>query len=88
MVVPNAFSPNGDGANDYFWLEYRMIREFEIIIYDRWSNQIYTSNDPNFRWDGTVNGQPAPEGVYVYVIKGKTVDDTAVQLGGNVILMR
>lgn len=88
VVVPNAFSPNGDGANDYFWLEYRMIREFEIIIYDRWSNQIYTSNDPAFRWDGTVNGQPAPEGVYVYVIKGKTVDDTAVQLGGNVILMR
>jgi len=88
VVVPNAFSPNGDGVNDFFSLEYRYIQEFEIVIYDRWGNQVYRSNNPSFRWDGNVSGQPSPEGTYVYIIKGKAVDDTPVQLGGNVILIR
>lgn len=88
VFVPNAFSPNGDGVNDYFSLEYRLIDEFVIVIYDRWGNQVYTSFDPKFHWDGTANSVPAPDGTYVYVIKGKGKDGTPVSLGGNVILIR
>lgn len=88
VFVPNAFSPNGDGVNDYFSLEYRLISEFTIVIYDRWGNQVYTSNDLKFKWDGTTNGQPNPDGTYVYIIKGKAADGSAVQVGGNVILIR
>lgn len=88
VFVPNAFSPNGDGVNDYFQLEYRLINEFSIVIYDRWGNQVYNSNDLKFRWDGTTNGIPNPDGTYVYVINGKASDGSAVQVGGNVILIR
>lgn len=88
VFVPNAFSPNGDGVNDFFALEYRLIDEFLIVIYDRWGNQVYTSTDLKFRWDGTTNGAPNPDGTYVYVIKGKAADGAAVQVGGNVILIR
>ncbi len=88
VFVPNAFSPNGDGVNDYFSLEYRLINEFAIVIYDRWGNQVYNSTDLKFRWDGTTNGIPNPDGTYVYVINGKASDGSAVQVGGNVILIR
>jgi len=89
VVVPNAFSPNGDGVNDFFSLAYKLIDQFQIVIYDRWGNEVYTSNDPNFLWDGvSLQGGPSQEGTYVYVINGTTTDGSAVRLGGNVILIR
>ncbi|NBV14892.1 MAG: gliding motility-associated C-terminal domain-containing protein, partial [Sphingobacteriia bacterium] len=83
------FSPNGDGVNDFFSLAYKLIDQFQIVIYDRWGNEVYTSNDPNFLWDGvSLQGGPSQEGTYVYVINGTTTDGSAVRLGGNVILIR
>jgi len=88
LVAPNAFSPNGDGVNDYFSISHRYIHSFTVKIFDRWGNLIYTSDNPNFRWDGSLNGQPLPESAYVFTVFGVAADGTPVELSGSVTLIR
>lgn len=67
IFAPNAFSPNGNAVNEqYFVFPNDYIGQFQIFIYNRWGEIIYTSQDKNFRWDGTFNSLPAPPGVYAY----------------------
>jgi len=88
IVAPNAFSPNGDGQNDFFTITLRNILKFDIMIYDRWGNLLYQSQDPGFKWDGTVNNIPLPEGVYVYVITALSTLDDNMELNGSITLVR
>ena len=74
MTVPNVFTPNGDGVNDEFRVVYRSIKEFTIWVYNRWGHLVYKSNDPAKGWDGTINGRPAAEGAYYYVIRALGTD--------------
>lgn len=77
LVVPNVFTPNGDGANDEFRVAYRSIKEFECCVYNRWGHLVYRWNDPAKGWDGTINGRPASEGAYFYVIRALGTDASA-----------
>lgn len=72
FFVPNAFTPDGDGINDTFFGKGEYIEDFEMYIFDRWGENIFTSNSMNNSWDGTYRGseQPKPD-VYVYKIKVK-----------------
>jgi gliding motility-associated-like protein len=74
LSVPNTFTPNGDGANDEFRVSYRSIKEFHIWVYNRWGHLVYESSDPAKGWDGNVNGRPASEGAYYYVIRALGTD--------------
>ena len=74
LNVPNVFTPNGDGTHDEFRVVYRSIKEFHIWIYNRWGHLVYKSNDPAKGWDGTINGRPAAEGAYYYVIRALGTD--------------
>lgn len=74
LIVPNVFTPNGDGANDEFRVCYRSIVEFDCWIYNRWGHLVYHWSDPAKGWDGTINGRPAAEGAYFYVIRAKGAD--------------
>ena len=77
LVVPNVFTPNGDGANDEFRVAYRSIKEFECCVYNRWGHLVYRWNDPAKGWDGNINGRPASEGAYFYVIRALGTDASA-----------
>lgn len=69
FYVPNAFTPNGDGVNDYFKYGYDCtIIDFTIRIFSRWGKQVYYSTDQNSFWDGTDAGAPLPIGAYTYII--------------------
>ena len=68
FIVPNVFTPNGDGYNDVFNIEYQNIWEFQVKIYDRWGVKVHQSVNLENPWDGTVNGQEAAEGVYFWQI--------------------
>jgi len=70
FIVPNAFSPNADGVNDEFCLSgwEDCILSFEIDIYNRWGEKVFTSTQPNFCWDGKYKGSIMNPAVYVYEI--------------------
>lgn len=79
LLVPNVFTPNGDGANDEFRVAYRSIKEFHCWVYNRWGHLVYEWTDPAKGWDGTIGGRPAAEGAYFYVIRalGTDADENA-----------
>lgn len=74
LAVPNVFTPNGDGRNDEFRVAYRSLREFHCWVYNRWGKLVYEWTDPAKGWDGTINGRPAAEGAYFYVIRALGTD--------------
>ena len=64
----DAFSPNGDGINDTYYVPVTNlsgVKHFHMDIFDRWGQLVYTTNDVTQGWDGTYKGTPQPEGVYV-----------------------
>lgn len=65
--IPNAFSPNDDGENDYFEVYGRDIISLHLSVYDRWGNHLFGSSDVNARWDGTFRGKTVNPGVYTWV---------------------
>jgi gliding motility-associated-like protein len=71
-TLPNIFSPNGDGDNDSLRPipDYRFIDSVNVLIYNRWGQEVYQSNDINFKWDGTNmrNGKDLSTGTYFYVV--------------------
>lgn len=71
VFIPNAFTPNGDGQNDYWELFGNMngIKQFEISLFNRIGEKVFESTDLNFKWDGTYRGQKTPPGIYVYHAK-------------------
>jgi gliding motility-associated-like protein len=68
--IPNAFSPNGDGLNDYFRVNglYKNIT-FNMVVYDRWGVMVFQSKNIDQGWDGIYNGQYCPPESYVWVVK-------------------
>ncbi|MEI7803442.1 MAG: gliding motility-associated C-terminal domain-containing protein, partial [Bacteroidota bacterium] len=87
--VPTAFSPNGDGHNDFFHiLNSFHFKSGEIKIYNRWGELVYETRDTNGYWNGKFNGADCVAGVYVFVIIGKNFLDHAVMKTGNVTLIR
>ena len=70
FFIPSAFSPNGDGRNDYFRLYGPcQIQAVEARIFDRWGGLLFESTDPDFRWDGMAGGKAVSNGLYVYAIR-------------------
>jgi gliding motility-associated-like protein len=68
--MPTAFSPNGDGLNDYFRPRFRgMISNFEISVYDRWGERVYYTTDPQIGWTGKKQGTSLPTGTYIWVMQ-------------------
>ena len=67
--LPNIFTPNGDGNNDYLKLDIENVTEFVIVILDAKSNVVFKSEDADFKWDGTnINGDKLPAGNYIYYV--------------------
>ncbi|MBK7344996.1 MAG: CotH kinase family protein [Saprospiraceae bacterium] len=91
---PGAFSPNGDGIND-LWLPVALSPQAQLLeagIYDRWGNLVYSrSNTPlndATAWDGTMNGDPCQNGVYVYHCRIQIEPGKVVERAGEILLVR
>ncbi|MBP6730735.1 MAG: gliding motility-associated C-terminal domain-containing protein, partial [Chitinophagales bacterium] len=71
VFIPNGFTPNGDGSNDFFEIfgNKEAWKQFEVAVFDRLGEKVYESNDMNFKWDGTYRGKGLNPAVFVYVIK-------------------
>ena len=88
FFVPNAFTPDGDGKNDYFFGEGVGVKDYEMRIFNRWGEMIYHSVEKRATWDGTVNGIISPNGVYIWKILLTGYDDTEYEKTGHVSLIR
>lgn len=90
LLIPNVFTPNGDGINDLFWVVGYGMEYMELVIYDRWGLEIYsTRGTEQVSWDGTRNGSLLPEGAYVYIVRYKLIDKPGTEYrSGTVTLLR
>ncbi|HTO37535.1 MAG TPA: gliding motility-associated C-terminal domain-containing protein [Brumimicrobium sp.] len=88
IYVPNTFTPNSDEFNNEFLVVGGNIREFEIIIFNRWGEIVYESKDISVGWDGTYAGQYAKDGTYVWKIKYTDTENNQKELVGHVNLLR
>ena len=91
IFIPNVFTPNGDGNNDFFEVfgNKKAWKQFEVQVFNRWGEKVYESGDMNFKWDGIYKGQPSPQAVYVYQIHLVYLDNYTDKLyKGSVTLVR
>jgi gliding motility-associated-like protein len=89
LFLPTAFTPNGDGTNDEYYVPNGGFQTFEVQIFNRWGRRIYQSNDPNFRWRGhDAQGRAVPEGVYVINVVGRTWDGIQRKQNGTITVLR
>jgi len=91
MAVPNVFTPNGDGLNDYFYPVISCVfEEYHIAIFNRWGQILFESNNQNTKWDGKYLNQDIPEGVYFYVIDYKQPysNNKKAQHSGSITIYR
>ncbi|MBL1233852.1 MAG: gliding motility-associated C-terminal domain-containing protein, partial [Flavobacteriales bacterium] len=85
---PTAFTPNGDGNNDVFFVRGGPFVYVNFRIYNEWGEMIFSSNDAQDGWDGTHNGEEVPIGTYVYTIKAETIDGVKYDKSGKIALIR
>lgn len=94
VFIPNIFSPNNkDGVNDYFRPVSTFTKQYDMVIYDRWGNFVYseTCKDKWYNckgWDGTVNGRPVQEEGYIYIITLYEEDGQHHYIKGSVIIAK
>lgn len=95
LYLPTAFSPNEDGANDYFFPQATndLYQIKSLVIFDRWGNQVFAQekfvpNQPMAGWNGIHQGQLANEGIYVYKLVVGSIDGTLTTQTGDFFLMR
>jgi gliding motility-associated-like protein len=73
IVIPNVFTPNGDGKNDVFDIEASGMVVFQLEIYNRWGALLFESESPSVKWDGrTMSGADAADGTYFYILTAKS----------------
>ena len=75
IAVPSAFTPNGDGHNDYLYPlnAYKAIN-LQFRVFNRWGQQVFETQDWTRKWDGTINGNPQASGVYVWWLSYTDID--------------
>jgi gliding motility-associated-like protein len=66
LYIPSAFSPNGDGINDTFGVKGEGIKNYHLLVYNRWGELLFESTNPKQQWDGKFDGQRVEQGTYVY----------------------
>lgn len=88
VFIPNAFTPDDDGLNDSFTIKGRGIRDFSLIIFDRWGEKVYETSDPQAGWDGTFREKLCQTGTYVWQIRVVSVMNKEKLLNGTMLLLR
>lgn len=88
VFVPNAFTPNDDYRNEGFRPINRSGEDVSFFIFNRWGELIYSSTDPSSAWDGTYDGKPCPQDVYVCRVEWKDPKGAKKWAVGHVTLLK
>ncbi len=84
IVIPNVFTPNGDGDNDHFYIPNVGLKSLEVLIFDRWGKKLFEINTPDGKWDGG----DAPDGTYFFIMKAVGTQDEEMSQQGYLLLSR
>ena len=89
LVIPNIFTPNSDGVNDYFVIKNSNNWNINLQVFNRWGNEVYKADNYQNNWDGKYNGKPLADGVYFYIIKAKGLYSGVVkEYKGSLTILR
>ncbi|MGZ4037065.1 MAG: T9SS type B sorting domain-containing protein, partial [Bacteroidia bacterium] len=91
LVIPNVFTPNGDGINDMFTVQSTNISDINCVIFDRWGVKMYdvTSDKGQIGWDGkNLFGKEVPTGTYFFILKATGKDGQSFEKKGTVNLYK
>lgn len=87
--VPNVFTPNGDGTNDFFVVDNHGMQTLNMLIFNRWGSKVYEWNTTQTAWDGTgLDGENVADGVYYYILTAVGEDGHPYEERGSVTLIR
>ena len=87
VFVPDAFSPGGE-YNNILYVRGACIQNLDFMVFDRWGNKLFESQNPDFGWDGNYKGTAMNMGTYMYYAKATMNDGSVVEKHGNVTLVR
>jgi len=89
LYIPSAFTPNGDGLNDYFQIKGTPVTDWNLYIYDRWGGIIWSTHNFETLWGGTdYSGTPVEPGTYIYQITGSDYKLEPVSFKGTVTVVK
>ncbi len=89
LIIPNVFTPNGDGTNDFFTIRSAGVKEISLQIFNRWGEKMYEFTGPKASWDGVgSNGTKVADGTYFYFVKAYGYDTKEIEQHGTVNLFR
>lgn len=89
IFLPTAFSPNGDDINDVWFVRGNFIESMELVVYNRWGEEVFYSNDQTIGWDGSFGGNTLAPDVFAYALSVICIADQGTyQVKGNVNLLR
>lgn len=86
--VPNGFSPNGDGNNDFLFVKGEGITSMNFKVYNRYGQKVFQSEEQDIGWDGTFRSIPENPGVFVWYLEYQLIDGTSGSKKGNVTLLK
>jgi gliding motility-associated-like protein len=89
LFIPNAFTPNNDGRNDYFSFSVpAAFRDASVQVFGRWGNTVFAAKGNSFYWDGSYAGAKQPAGVYIYTFSYISPEGQRKNVKGTVTLLR
>lgn len=88
IFIPDIFSPNGDGQNDILYIRGHGIKDLDFVIFDRWGEKIFETNDLNNGWDGTYKGAKLFTAVFYYYVKAVFYNGNDYEGKGDITLVR
>lgn len=86
LYVPNTFTPNDDGVNDVFQPKGFGIKKYELRVFNRWGEQLFSTNDLTYGWDGMYKDELCPDNTYIWKINLTTIAGKSHELTGHVML--
>lgn len=88
VFLPSAFTPNGDGINDVLYLRSNFVESMELVIFNRWGEEVFVSNDQTLGWDGTYKGEKLSPDSYAYTLIVTCINQVDYAIRGNVNLLK
>lgn len=87
-MVPTAFTPNGDGSNDFLFVKGGPFVKMSFRVYNNWGELLFNTDDQEKGWDGKYKGQPVPLGVYVWILDVDLYNGQSVRKTGDITILK